>query len=114
MYKHLTPAGEILKPGTKHAPLPADAGQQSIARLDELRNAKGELRTADIRRNMQKSMQRDAAVFRTQVRPQCNAPFRNGLAAYYDHIARVAACVVLRIQYEEAIKRIACLFVRCR
>lgn len=35
-------------------------------RLDTLRNAKGNLGTAEIRRNMQKIMQSDAAVFRTQ------------------------------------------------
>jgi len=58
--------GEVLKPGTKHAPLPADAGDASIARLDNLRNAKGNLRTAEIRRSMQKIMQNNAAVFRTQ------------------------------------------------
>lgn len=28
---------EILKPGTPHPPLPADAGQETIARLDKLR-----------------------------------------------------------------------------
>jgi hypothetical protein len=59
--------GETLKPGAKHAPLPANAGENAIARLDELRNAKGSLRTAEIRRNMQRIMQSDAAVFRTQV-----------------------------------------------
>ncbi|PRW57058.1 succinate dehydrogenase [ubiquinone] flavo mitochondrial [Chlorella sorokiniana] len=57
---------EILKPGTPHPPLPADAGQETIARLDKLRNAKGGLTTATIRRNMQKIMQNNAAVFRTQ------------------------------------------------
>ena len=56
----------MLKPGTKHAPLPADAGDASIARLDKLRNSKGNLRTAEIRRSMQKIMQNNAAVFRTQ------------------------------------------------
>ena len=61
------PSGEILKPGAKHAPLPADAGEASIARLDKLRNASGNLRTAEVRRSMQKIMQNNAAVFRTQV-----------------------------------------------
>ena len=61
-----TLSGETLKPGTPHAPLPADAGAESIARLDKLRNAKGSLRTAEVRRNMQKIMQNNAAVFRTQ------------------------------------------------
>lgn len=60
-------AGEILKPNTPHDPLPASAGQDSIARMDAMRFAKGSMRTAEIRRNMQKTMQSDAAVFRTQV-----------------------------------------------
>ena len=57
-----------MKPNTPHAPLPADAGQETIARLDKIRNAKGSLRTAEIRKDMQKIMQNNAAVFRTQVR----------------------------------------------
>lgn len=58
--------GEILKPGTPLPPLPANAGDESIARLDRLRNAKGNLGTAEIRKNMQRIMQNNAAVFRTQ------------------------------------------------
>lgn len=46
--------GEILKPNTPHKPLPESAGEEAIARLDRLRNAKGSLRTAEIRRAMQK------------------------------------------------------------
>jgi hypothetical protein len=62
----MLPPGEVLKPNTPHKPLPADAGEEAIARLDKLRTADGNLRTAEIRRNMQKIMQSDAAVFRTQ------------------------------------------------
>ncbi|WIA40525.1 hypothetical protein OEZ86_013873 [Tetradesmus obliquus] len=58
--------GDIAKPNAPHKPLPAGAGDEAIARLDRLRNAKGNLRTAEIRRTMQKVMQNDAAVFRTQ------------------------------------------------
>ncbi|GBF94669.1 succinate dehydrogenase flavo subunit mitochondrial [Raphidocelis subcapitata] len=58
--------GEIAKPNAPHKPLPADAGELAVSRLDALRNAKGSLRTAEIRRNMQKVMQNNAAVFRTQ------------------------------------------------
>ena len=107
---------ETLKPGTPHKPLPADAGEATIARLDKLRwvgwgvgrggqaealrcraeprtgqpaplppsmlalprptclaaphthrrNANGSLTAAAIRRNMQRVMQNNAAVFRTQ------------------------------------------------
>ncbi|HTE39691.1 MAG TPA: succinate dehydrogenase flavoprotein subunit [Steroidobacteraceae bacterium] len=56
---------EIVKPGTKHKPLPADAGDLAVSRIDKFRNAKGPLRTADIRLNMQRVMQNHAAVFRT-------------------------------------------------
>jgi succinate dehydrogenase (ubiquinone) flavoprotein subunit len=58
--------GELIKPGQQHKPLPANAGQETIARLDKLRNAEGSLSTASIRRSMQRTMQNNAAVFRTQ------------------------------------------------
>ncbi len=54
-----------IKPGMPHRPLKADAAEFSLARLDKLRHAKGSLRTADVRLEMQRTMQRDAAVFRT-------------------------------------------------
>jgi len=58
-------ASEIVKPGTKHKPLPANAGELGVSRIDKFRNAKGSMRTADIRLNMQRVMQNHAAVFRT-------------------------------------------------
>ncbi|WWD19550.1 succinate dehydrogenase [ubiquinone] flavoprotein subunit, mitochondrial [Kwoniella shandongensis] len=57
---------ETLKPNTPHGPLKDDLGKESIAELDKIRNASGPLPTAQIRLNMQKTMQTDAAVFRTQ------------------------------------------------
>jgi succinate dehydrogenase / fumarate reductase flavoprotein subunit len=45
--------------------LKSDACEATIARLDRLRQAKGSRRTADIRLDMQRVMQSDAAVFRT-------------------------------------------------
>jgi succinate dehydrogenase (ubiquinone) flavoprotein subunit len=59
-------AGQTLKPGEPHPPLPSDAADMAVARLDKLRHSKGSLRTAEVRRDMQRVMQRDAAVFRTQ------------------------------------------------
>ena len=46
-------------------PLPGDAGDAAVARLDRLRNARGSLSTASIRLSMQRVMQNHAAVFRT-------------------------------------------------
>eukprot|EP00803_Ostreobium_quekettii_P010649 evm.model.scf_637EXC.1 EVM.evm.TU.scf_637EXC.1 scf_637EXC:32068-41378(+) len=57
--------GEIMKPGMPHKDLPADAGELSVSRIDKLRNAKGSLTTAQVRKDMQKIMQNHAAVFRT-------------------------------------------------
>lgn len=54
------------QPGKHHKPLSPDAGAQTIAELHKLRMANGSYSTADVRLKMQKVMQRDAAVFRTQ------------------------------------------------
>ncbi len=56
---------EIVKPGTGHKPLPKDGADLALQRLDKYRNANGSRPTAEIRLEMQKTMQRDAAVFRT-------------------------------------------------
>ncbi|KAJ3011470.1 succinate dehydrogenase flavoprotein subunit [Thoreauomyces humboldtii] len=57
---------ENLKPNTPHKPLPADAGAETIANFDKVRYASGAAPTAAVRLQMQKVMQSDAAVFRTQ------------------------------------------------
>lgn len=56
---------ELTKPNAPHADLPADAGEMAIARLDHYRFANGATPTAELRLRMQKTMQEDAAVFRT-------------------------------------------------
>ena len=58
-------AAELIKPNSNHKPLPKDAGDAAIAKLDRLRNSTGKLRTSEIRINMQRTMQNNAAVFRT-------------------------------------------------
>jgi succinate dehydrogenase / fumarate reductase flavoprotein subunit len=55
----------VVKPGTRHKPLAADAGDFAVSRIDHYRNAKGSLKTAEVRLNMQRVMQNHAAVFRT-------------------------------------------------
>ena len=56
---------ETIKPNAPHKELPGDACDRSLANLDKLRNAHGSMSTAEIRNNMQRAMQADAAVFRT-------------------------------------------------
>ncbi|PWZ03165.1 succinate dehydrogenase [Testicularia cyperi] len=57
---------ENLSPGKPHKELKGDAGAKSINDLDWIRNANGPKTTAQIRNDMQRVMQSDAAVFRTQ------------------------------------------------
>lgn len=52
--------------GENQKALEKDAGEQTIAWLDKLRNSNGSLPTSKIRLNMQRVMQNNAAVFRTQ------------------------------------------------
>ncbi len=56
---------ETIKPGAPHKALAGDACDKALANLDKLRNANGSTPTAVIRDKMQRTMQNDAAVFRT-------------------------------------------------
>jgi succinate dehydrogenase / fumarate reductase flavoprotein subunit len=56
---------ETIKPGMSHTTLPATACDKALANFDGLRNAGGSTPTAVIRDKMQRTMQADAAVFRT-------------------------------------------------
>jgi succinate dehydrogenase / fumarate reductase flavoprotein subunit len=56
---------ELVRPGSPHKDLPANVLDKSLERFDALRNAKGGTPTAKIRMAMQRTMQKDAAVFRT-------------------------------------------------
>ena len=55
---------EIVKPETAHKPLPAKSEEMALTRVDAFRHAKGASPTADIRLDMQRTMQKHAAVFR--------------------------------------------------
>ena len=55
---------DTIKPGSPHKALPKDAADLALSRLDHFRNAKGGSPTAQIRMDMQKTMQKHAAVFR--------------------------------------------------
>lgn len=56
---------EESKPGEKVPDLAPSAGEASVANLDQLRFADGDVSSASIRLRMQKTMQNHAAVFRT-------------------------------------------------
>jgi len=56
---------QLIQPDTQHRPLPDDSATKSLDRLERLRSADGRRPTADIRLELQKAMQSDAAVFRT-------------------------------------------------
>ena len=59
-------AGELLKTGTPQKPTPKGAADGALDRFERLRTASGSLRTSEIRLDMQRTMQDNAAVFRTQ------------------------------------------------
>ncbi|ALC41853.1 SdhA [Drosophila busckii] len=52
------------RPGAPAPTLKDNAGEMSVANLDKLRNANGQITTADLRLKMQRTMQNHAAVFR--------------------------------------------------
>jgi succinate dehydrogenase / fumarate reductase flavoprotein subunit len=58
--------GEILTPGAAQKLLPADSAELSLGRLDHFRHADGSTPTARLRNDMQRTMQADCAVFRTE------------------------------------------------
>ncbi len=57
--------GEVIEKGARHKDLPASLDDLSLDRFDRLRHAKGGIRSADLRLEMQKTMQTYCAVFRT-------------------------------------------------
>jgi succinate dehydrogenase / fumarate reductase flavoprotein subunit len=56
---------ELIKPNSPHKDVANDILDRPMQRLEKLRNASGGTPTAQIRLNMQRTMQTDAAVFRT-------------------------------------------------
>ncbi|PZQ51507.1 MAG: succinate dehydrogenase flavoprotein subunit [Rhodovulum sulfidophilum] len=58
-------AGEVVDPKAPNRPLNQASVDKAVARFDALRHAAGDIATADLRLSMQRTMQADAAVFRT-------------------------------------------------
>jgi len=82
-------AAETIKSGASHKTLPGDACDAALANLDKLRNAKGSRGTADVRLDMQRTMQSDAAVFRTEKTLQEGCEKMDKVFASFDDV-RVA------------------------
>ena len=58
-------AAKVVDPNTSNEPLNEKSVEKSMARFDGIRHANGSVPTAELRLEMQKNMQADAAVFRT-------------------------------------------------
>jgi succinate dehydrogenase / fumarate reductase flavoprotein subunit len=59
-------AAETVTPGAAHKVLPQDVLDKALDRFDSIRHAKGNTPTAELRSQMQRTMQNNCAVFRTQ------------------------------------------------
>jgi succinate dehydrogenase / fumarate reductase flavoprotein subunit len=59
-------AAELVKPGTPHEEIPETETQKCLDRFDKLRNAQGDNSTAELRLSMQKTMQSNVQLFRTE------------------------------------------------
>jgi succinate dehydrogenase / fumarate reductase flavoprotein subunit len=57
-------AAQVVTPGTANADIPKESLDFALSRFDALRHAKGGTPTAELRQEMQRAMQEDAAVFR--------------------------------------------------
>jgi succinate dehydrogenase / fumarate reductase, flavoprotein subunit len=76
-------AGKVLDKSTPVPPVNPDQDEKILARFDRLRNAAGSQPTAKLRDEMQRTMQSDAAVFRT------SDSLRNGVEAMSEIYSRL-------------------------
>ncbi len=78
-------AAELIAPGAPHADLPQGAGDEAVARLDFYRTAKGPVKPADLRQEMQQIMQTECSVFRTgPILEKAQAQIRTAFAKKVD------------------------------
>ena len=59
-------AAELVKPGMPHEEVSQSETDKCLERFDKIRNSNGEIKTAELRLSMQKTMQSKCAVFRTE------------------------------------------------
>ncbi len=79
-------AAEVIKAGTSHKALLDESVEPLMARFDSLRNASGNTSTAKIRDDMQRTMQKHAAVFRTGDSMQEGVEKMNQVFASFDDV----------------------------
>jgi len=79
-------AAEIITPGASHKALLDESIDPLMSRFDRLRNASGNTSTAQIRDDMQRTMQKHAAVFRTGKSMQEGVEKMNQVFASFDDI----------------------------
>jgi len=79
-------AGETVDPGTAVPDAPQASLDFALGRFDDIRHAKGDTPTAELRLEMQKTMQADAAVFRTDKTLAEGAEKMAGVAAKLDDL----------------------------
>jgi succinate dehydrogenase / fumarate reductase flavoprotein subunit len=77
-------AAAVVKPDTKHKPLPESTVEAAVARFDKFRHASGKTKVAEIRLGMQRLMQNNCAVFRT------NEVLAEGVAKIHEIAASMA------------------------
>lgn len=77
---------ECFEPGAPQPDLPKDAGLESIQKLDKFRFAKGDISTAEVRRNMQSAMQMHAAVYRKQESLEQGCQKLKDVYASFEHV----------------------------
>ncbi|MCK0120224.1 succinate dehydrogenase flavoprotein subunit [Loktanella sp. F6476L] len=79
-------AGEVVDPNSANPTLNQASVDYAFDRFDGLRHAKGETSTAELRLEMQKAMQKDAAVFRTDKTLAEGVTAMEGIAGKMDDI----------------------------
>jgi len=79
-------AAEIITPGASHKALLDQSVEPILSRFDRIRNASGNTSTARIRDDMQRTMQKHAAVFRTGESMQEGVEKMNQVFASFDDI----------------------------
>ena len=79
-------AAEIITPGASHKALLDESIDPLMSRFDQLRKASGNTSTAQIRDDMQRTMQKHAAVFRTGKSMQEGVEKMNQVFASFDDI----------------------------